>query len=828
MRGIWWLVVALSVGNAAAAQEIGPEDVILPAVQDEIADCMREPGRNGPSAALACFDRPGVTTDARNLSRAIVENTEFGLPGMLVGFSEAGQVDVAEIYFPNLANTNFQMALVNTTDGVQMAADLNFTRNPPSVPSTRAILSRYPQAFESGRVSVVAVRHLPGGGQRFVLVDIVTNGCRACAPVATSLRYFDFSKGRFSGFKEVGWQTWQDISMARAADRVRNGDVATIQDRLNHMGYEAGPTDGAAGPRTMAAIMDFKRDYCLPEDSRMSDSFVAYLTPEGGNFPIPACAPGTATGPAPSLPFPDGVYAADARLCPPAPLAIRAELGDRAYGLIIDVAGGNWKWGESVCTIRQASDIGSGTALDLDCLAEGTSQQSQVMLTATHSEGFSYRGRDFWQCQAPRAGLPLPAGVYAHDERLCPNSSEQAPNDVAFEAGARPLFINGPEFSWDHASCEITASRQAGPDWGLDLSCAGGNETFETTQSITLLSDTKVLFDGFERSWCGPPIEPVTLETSDNGGLPVDLEEGVYSFEVAGCPEFDDTTRTERERIAANLRVTLRDENFNQGDQTCPIASFTQTGAQTHLEMDCVYDGTPVFYRFEMEPQSRDSFKRYDDTYNLCIAPDNEGVLNDASIFPVSGARISANFGAYGPGPISDPDAYFSGQYHAATDIAAASGTPVLAPVAGDLIYFRERIASSGSSDPIQTFAILRDKQGRDWIFAHMDCTICPDGTPVGDLDTYPEERVVNDITAGTQIGVLLDYPPLGSARGDHLHLSLINRPITENGRLLPAFHRSGWALVLYTEGEAGAVERATATATGLGFIDPMDVLPEP
>lgn len=626
MRRICLLALIISVSSAAAAQEIGPDDVIISAVRDEIAACVRERFSTGSSATLACFDRPGVTTDAQNLSRTLFNST--GYIGILAGLSDAGQVDVAEIFFPMLANTNHQLALVNTSDGVQLATDLNFTRNPPSVPSTRAILSRYPQAFESGRVSVVAVRHLPGGNQRFVLADIVTNKCRACAPVAKSLRYFDFSEGRFSGFKEVGWQPWQDITMSRAADRIRNGDVVTIQDRLNHMGYDAGPTDGAAGPRTMAAVMSFKRDYCLPEDNRISESFISYLTPKGTNFAVPPCALGNSAGPAPSLPFPEGVYSADARLCPPAPLSVRAELGDRAYGMVIDVANGNWNWGESLCTIRQASDTGAGFALDLDCLAEGTSQQSQVMLAATHSEGFSYRGRDFWQCQKPATMLPISAGVYAHDGRLCPGSLEQAPNEVVFEGGARPLFINGSEFSWDHVACQITTARRAGPDWGIDLSCVSGTDKFETTQSITILSDNKVLFDGLERTWCGPPIAPVSQKINKAGDLPMPLVEGVYSFDVAGCPEYDGTTRTEREQIAANLRVTLGNGDFNQGNQTCPIASFTRAGDQAHLEMDCLYDGISTFYRFEMEPLGQNSFQRYDDTYNLCAAPNARDELN--------------------------------------------------------------------------------------------------------------------------------------------------------------------------------------------------------
>lgn len=430
------------------------------------------------------------------------------MPSMLIGFHEAGNVDVAEIYFPTLANTNYQWALVNAADGPHLANELNYRPVLPNIPSTRAIQARYPQAFESGRVSIAAARSLPAGGQRFVLVDIVTDGCRACQPVATSLRYIEFSQGRLSGSREVGWQPWQNITIAEAAGLIQSGDVATIQSRLNAMGYQAGAVDGAAGPRTMAAFMSFKRDHCMPEDNSTSGAFAALLAPVDLAFPPAPCGPGRASVPVPDLPFPDGVYSTDAQLCPPASSATLTEFGDRAYSMVVSVENGSWSWGESRCTIRQATAAGAGISLSLDCVAEGTPQQSQLSLDVVHDAGFSYHGDQFWQCQAPAPELPLPAGTYAHDARLCPGSVEQAPNDVVFEAGARPLFIDGSDFAWDHTACRLTSARQAGIGWGLDLACVGENQTFETTQLITLLSDTIVDFDGFVREWCGPVIAP--------------------------------------------------------------------------------------------------------------------------------------------------------------------------------------------------------------------------------------------------------------------------------------------------------------------------------
>lgn len=57
----------------------------------------------------------------------------------------------------------------------------------------------------------------------------------------------------------------------------RQANVAEIQGLLNELGYEAGPVDGIAGPRTKAAITKFKADQKLPIDDRISPAFVATL-----------------------------------------------------------------------------------------------------------------------------------------------------------------------------------------------------------------------------------------------------------------------------------------------------------------------------------------------------------------------------------------------------------------------------------------------------------------------------------------------------------------------------------------------------------------------
>lgn len=54
-------------------------------------------------------------------------------------------------------------------------------------------------------------------------------------------------------------------------------DVRAVQDRLNRLGYDAGPADGLMGPRTARAIEAFQHDNRLPASGAVTDDLVALL-----------------------------------------------------------------------------------------------------------------------------------------------------------------------------------------------------------------------------------------------------------------------------------------------------------------------------------------------------------------------------------------------------------------------------------------------------------------------------------------------------------------------------------------------------------------------
>ncbi|MEX2296415.1 MAG: trypsin-like peptidase domain-containing protein, partial [Dongiaceae bacterium] len=54
-------------------------------------------------------------------------------------------------------------------------------------------------------------------------------------------------------------------------------EVLWVQQALAILGYDAGPADGALGPRTQSAIREFRRDVGLPEDGAISESLLDAL-----------------------------------------------------------------------------------------------------------------------------------------------------------------------------------------------------------------------------------------------------------------------------------------------------------------------------------------------------------------------------------------------------------------------------------------------------------------------------------------------------------------------------------------------------------------------
>ncbi|MBF9036144.1 hypothetical protein HKCCE2091_18010 [Rhodobacterales bacterium HKCCE2091] len=275
---------AVAFGGAAAAQSVSDADAVSSPVGDAIRSCLI----GAAALDLNCFNRDGVTPNARWLSEQIAARSDEA--GYLAGVTETGAVDVADVFFPLRANTNSEQVIVNGSDGPIRVAEIFFSLTPPANAITRELLREYPTAFEPGRVGIAALRILPGGDQRFVLVDVVTDGCRACAPVAESIVYMDFDGASLSGFRHLGWFP-HDLSDGAEADsrRIADGDIPFLQTSLARLGYDPGPVSDGMTPETAAALSEFRVEHCIDPNRDIDEVQLALLTNPVRGFATAPC-----------------------------------------------------------------------------------------------------------------------------------------------------------------------------------------------------------------------------------------------------------------------------------------------------------------------------------------------------------------------------------------------------------------------------------------------------------------------------------------------------------------------------------------------------------
>ncbi|MBF9035452.1 hypothetical protein HKCCE2091_14490 [Rhodobacterales bacterium HKCCE2091] len=411
-----FLMFNLATATAALAQDgFGPADVVPSERVPDLARCLTAPASE---ASTDCFSGEGIPEGARRFSEAMERDTALGFPAILTGVTEAGPVDLASAIIPRISPSEPQAVLVNGASGVEIVLERVFAPEPPRTPGTNSILARSPGAAEQSRARIAAYRVLPGGGQRFVVHDTVTERCLNCPPLGVSVTYLDYLRGRLVGVEQLGWFDPVPASEEIAA-RLEAADIRVLQARLNQLGYPAGPVDGAAGRMTLAAFYDLKADHCLDRDPRMrpvipvlarttadlqgapcadaiserppAPDAAADAAPPAAETPAdvvpqPADTPAAATATV-ALPLLAGIYASDPSLCPAAG-AQDASLVGIAPGMVS-------RLGES-CTVVDVSGEWPDLAIALDC---GTGAGvADFEITMTGPDGFIHDGLGFALC----------------------------------------------------------------------------------------------------------------------------------------------------------------------------------------------------------------------------------------------------------------------------------------------------------------------------------------------------------------------------------------------------------------------------------------------
>lgn len=370
------LALALLPAAAVAQDVVGPADV-WPDFAYGACDFWPE-----DKALFACLAAAGAPPGTLAFAQRLQDPTLFESVGILTAFAERGRVDAATVELPAFANSNTQVVFVNGAPPVLIAGNIDIPL--PTDRASRAILAAHPDANPAGPMVLAGYRDLPDGTQRFVLMDWITDGCRACAVLANSLTHVDFRDGRLVAVTPAGWGPPQEeMAPTAIARRLLAGDAALLQFRLTAAGHDPGGIDGVIGPATRAALGLFLRENGLSGDR---------LTPAAADL-LAGVAP-KAAGP---LPFDNGTYAADARLCDPASPAWR-ELGDLAYPQVITIEGDRFGRVEADCVIRAVTTAGDTIGATADCRSEGMTETRRFAFTPLSDTSFREEGRVFTLC----------------------------------------------------------------------------------------------------------------------------------------------------------------------------------------------------------------------------------------------------------------------------------------------------------------------------------------------------------------------------------------------------------------------------------------------
>ncbi len=238
-------------------------------------DCLRDTGASEAAVAFA----------AEVATPRPPEGAGYDLPGVLVDFTEYGEVDAGTVVFPDLANSNVNMLFLNGDPAILHPYDI-LTDTKPDDAASRAIRAEYPDVLYTGQTVIGPHRRLSDGTQRFVVMDLLMDGCRACENVGIMVAEIDFREGRVAGSQVLGWIE-SDAVPNNTRDRLLDWDRATLQLALNLAGYGAGAMDGRMTRATRAALAAFRADHCDPAEGP-AESEALYAAMLGATAP---CAP---------------------------------------------------------------------------------------------------------------------------------------------------------------------------------------------------------------------------------------------------------------------------------------------------------------------------------------------------------------------------------------------------------------------------------------------------------------------------------------------------------------------------------------------------------
>lgn len=217
----------------------------------------------GEKSTYDCLKEDSASDETLRFARARASEGGEG-PEVPVDFKELGQVDIAFLdsfvmnqneweYFVNTSPESISVPMYPEQDIRQLASRGDRR--------AQGIIQQFPEAT-AWKPFVGGMRVLPNGHQRFSTIVYWTEDCRACPIVGYNVATVDYDQtGRFRAYETRGVFDNRQYSkfMSMTANDLRRDDAA-VQFYLNLRGYDAGPMDGAFGPKTRAALADFQRE----------------------------------------------------------------------------------------------------------------------------------------------------------------------------------------------------------------------------------------------------------------------------------------------------------------------------------------------------------------------------------------------------------------------------------------------------------------------------------------------------------------------------------------------------------------------------------------
>ena len=675
-------------------------------------------------ADIVCLQAAGANAETLRFVAARAQEGGGG-PVVPIDFQELGQVDIAQLGTFSVAGVT-RPYFVNTlpesiSAPLRPEADLT-TLASQGDPTAAALLRQFADAY-AWHFYVAGMRVLPDGAQRFSLVVVWTEFCRACPIIGFNIATVDYDlEGQFRAFETTGLFDNRAFGvMPNHSAQMLARNSALVQLALNLRGYQAGPMDGILGRRSLAALADFQREHRvnagtgsldMPTFEALADRATLFGT--GLEHIDPAAQscddPATALSEVQILEFVENrsfgtregagryvirEYGPTSRDTAYGEVSLSSDYGGTWETFIQQYAvqhgelcsrnldGGGWYCerirlcalpGEDVRVhflddrnqtsvtyelIGPAEVDGDIETAEEDGLPgryetpEGFMQWLQVASRSTLVEArlvareYQDRFPDARIFRASNGWFAITVALL--DDHLGNEAylSEQkglgtVPTDALLTRGTtfvmelavdpneqvRPAFWYGQVVRNTPVYGEFLNEGQVerryfgeviprGTELGVYIR-DGDNCVITAHGNATVACSDLAGLESFPDSYA--PDAEAPGESASDDLAPLTLADGVYAFDPQGCPVFDGTAREERQRIAANLRVTLNAGTFAQGEQTCPIMGLSESFDHSFLEMDCDYDGTPVAYSFEMWPFPPAVFLQSEETYTLCAA----------------------------------------------------------------------------------------------------------------------------------------------------------------------------------------------------------------